>query len=112
LGEEKQQEGQGQGQEKEQEEHCQQKQDEKWQRVPPKDGEANKKKHNSRTYHWCKHHMTWGIHKEMDCHLYQEHVKQQNEGCNQVSAQAATATVSNSQWFNLIANMHRNMADE
>jgi len=39
-------------------------------------------------------------------------MKEQTEGCNQYAASAAAATVGNSQWNNLIANMHRNMADE
>ena len=89
-----------------------QKENEKWQRVPPKDGESHEKKHNDRTYHWCKHHMCWGNHKENDCLKGKERIKEQTEGRNQIAATAASATVINSDWANLIANMQRNMADE
>jgi hypothetical protein len=74
--------------------------------------ESHKKKHNNRTYHWCKHHMCWGNHKEKECLKGQERMKEQTEGRNQYAASAAAATVGNSHWNNLIANMHRNMADE
>jgi len=36
---------------------CKQKENEKWQCVPSKEGESHEKKHINRTYHWCRHHM-------------------------------------------------------
>ncbi len=51
---------------------CQQKQDEKWRKTPPKDGEPHKKSHNGRTFHWCKHYMAWGYHLEKECCMGQE----------------------------------------
>jgi hypothetical protein len=89
-----------------------QKKMEKWQRVPPKDGESHEKKHDNRTYYWCSHHMVWGNHSAKDCRMGQDHKKEQNEGCNTYAALAATTTVGKSQWAHLLANMHRNLADE
>jgi hypothetical protein len=63
-----------------------QKQDKKWKRVTPKEGKAHEKKHNNLIYHWCKHHMTWGNHKETDCCLGQECAKQHDKGCNKIAA--------------------------
>jgi hypothetical protein len=39
-----------------------QKRMEKWQCMPPKDGELHKKKHGNWIYHCCSHHMVWGNH--------------------------------------------------
>jgi hypothetical protein len=44
-----------------------QKKDENWKKTPPKEGEAHEKKVKGHTWHWCKHHMAWGNHKEGDC---------------------------------------------
>jgi hypothetical protein len=83
-----------------------QKQMEKWQHVPPKDGELHKKKHGDWIYHWCSHHMVWGNRSAKDCCMGQECKKEQNEGCNTHAALVATATVGESQWAHLLANMH------
>jgi hypothetical protein len=42
----------------------------------------------------------------------QDRKKEQNEGRNTYAALAAAATVGDSQWAHLLANMHRNLADE
>jgi hypothetical protein len=89
-----------------------QKKMEKWQRVPSKDGESHEKKHDNRTYYWCSHHMVWGNHSSKDCRMGQDHTKEQNEGRNTYAALAAAPTVGESQWAHLLANMHRNLADE
>ncbi len=70
------------------------------------------KKVKDRTYYWCKHHMCWGGHKEKECKKGMERTAQQNDGRSTYAASAASATVGNSDWNNLLANMHRNMADE
>jgi hypothetical protein len=57
-----------------------QKKDENWKKTPPKEGEAHKKKVKRRTWHWCKHHMAWGNHKESDCQLGKDRTNQQNSG--------------------------------
>ena len=80
-----------------------QKRIEKWQCVPPKDGELHEKKHDDWTYYWL-----WGNHFAKDCCIGQEHKKEQNEGCNRYAASAAAATVGKSQWAHLLANMHCN----
>jgi hypothetical protein len=56
--------------------------------------------------------MVWGNHKEKECLKGQECAKEQTEGRNQYAASTAAATVGNSHWNNLIANMHWNMVDE
>jgi hypothetical protein len=88
-----------------------QKKDENWKKTPPKEREAHEKKVKGRTWHWCKHHMAWGNHKESDCQLGKDHTNQQNGGINQVSAQATLATIFNSKWQALMANMARNLAN-
>lgn len=56
--------------------------------------------------------MCWGGHKEKECKKGMERTAQQNDGRSTYAASAASATVGNSDWNNLLANMHRNMADE
>ncbi len=87
---------------------------EKWQRVPPKDGESHKKKNSERIYHWCSHshHMVWGNHSVKDCCMGQECKKELNKGRNTYAASAAAATIGESQCAHLLANMHRNLADK
>jgi hypothetical protein len=46
-----------------------QKQEEAWKKTPPKDGEPKEKVSKGKTYHWCEHHMAWGIHSPKDCRL-------------------------------------------
>jgi hypothetical protein len=53
--------------------------------------------------------MAWGNHKEELCQLSNN---QQTSSLNQVSAQAALATIFNPKWQALMANMARNMADD
>jgi hypothetical protein len=40
-----------------------QKRDEAWKRVPPKENEKKEKQVGKYTYNWCKHLMTWAVHK-------------------------------------------------
>jgi hypothetical protein len=65
-----------------------------------------------RTWHWCKHHMARGNHKESDCRLGKDRTDQQNSGINQVAAQATSATILNPKWQALMANMACNMAND
>jgi hypothetical protein len=92
-----------------------QKKDEQWKKIPPKDGEPKEKKHGpkDRVFHWCHHHMAWGMHKPADCNVGKERAGgAPDAGRNAVAAQAASATVINPSWSALLANMERNMADE
>jgi hypothetical protein len=88
-----------------------QKEDENWKKTPPKEGEAHEKKVKGHTWRWCKHHMAWGNHKEENCRLGKDRTSQQNSGINQVAAQAALATILNSEWQALMVNMARNVAN-
>jgi hypothetical protein len=88
-----------------------QKRDDNWKKTPPKEGEAHEKRIKGRTWRWCKHHMAWGNHKEELCQLSNKRTNQQTNSLNQVAAQAASATILNSKWQALMANMARNMAN-
>jgi hypothetical protein len=46
-----------------------QKKDKAWKKEPPKDGEKHEKQVGKYTYHRCKHHMAWTVHKPADCFL-------------------------------------------
>ncbi len=46
-----------------------QKQDEAWMKIPPKQEERLTKKVGKKEWHWCKHHMAYTIHKPADCRL-------------------------------------------
>ncbi len=78
---------------------------------PSKGRGAHKKEVKGRTWHWCKHHMAWGNHKEENCQLGKDRTSQQKSDINQVAAQAASATIINSEWQALMANIARNMAN-
>jgi hypothetical protein len=57
--------------------------------------------------------MCWGGHKEKECKKGMERTAaQQNNSRSTSEASAASATAVNSDWSNLLANMHRNLADE
>jgi hypothetical protein len=75
-----------------------QKRDEMWKRVPPKDNEKKEKQVGKYTYNWCKHHMTWTVHKPSDCELGKKHKddqkKDHNKANSAVIASAATTTIS------------------
>ncbi len=73
-----------------------QKQMEKWQRMPPKDGKSHEKKHGDRIYRWCSHHMVWGNHSAKDCPMGQECKKEQNKGRITYAASAAAVTIGES----------------
>jgi hypothetical protein len=74
-----------------------QKKDEAWKKVPPKDGKPKKKEHGDLTFHWCKHHMAWTVYKPADCKLGKKREEEQkSSACAHpaiVSASAA-ATVN------------------
>jgi hypothetical protein len=89
-----------------------QKRDENWKKTPPKKGESHEKKIKGRTWQWWKHHMVWGNHKEELCRLGNKRTNQQTNGFNQVTAQAALATILNPKLQALMANMAHNMTDE
>jgi hypothetical protein len=46
-----------------------QKRDETWKQVPPKENEKKEKQVGKYTNNWCEHHMAWTVHKPFDCEL-------------------------------------------
>jgi hypothetical protein len=89
-----------------------QKREENWKKTSPKEGEVHEKEAKGHTWRWYKHHMVWGNHKEELCRLGNECTNQQTNGLNQVTAQVALATVLNTKWQALMANMAQNMAND
>jgi hypothetical protein len=78
-----------------------------------KEGKSQEKKVKDRTFYWCKHHMCWSGHKEKEYKKGMEHTAHQNKGRTMYAASVASATVGNSAWNNLLANMmHCNMGDK
>jgi hypothetical protein len=75
-----------------------QKRDETWKQVPPKENEKKEKQVGKYTYNWCKHHMAWTVHKPSDCELGKKHKDNQKKDRNKanpaVVTSAATATIS------------------
>jgi hypothetical protein len=39
-----------------------------WKKVPPNGDQAQEKKVDGKTYHWCPVHLAWTIHKPSECH--------------------------------------------
>jgi hypothetical protein len=56
-----------------------QKEDKAWKKVPPKSGDTKSKEMSKYTYHWCKHHMAWCMHKPSECHLGKEWKEEQQK---------------------------------
>ncbi len=54
-----------------------QKKDEMWKKKAPGPNDSKTKEVRNRTYHWCKHHMSWTMHKPTDCHLNPMHLEYQ-----------------------------------
>ncbi len=56
-----------------------QKEDEVWKKVPPKSRDKKSKEVGKYTYHWCKHHMAWCMHKPSECCLGKERKEEQKK---------------------------------
>ncbi len=85
-----------------------QKKDEAWKKEPPKDGEKCKKKVGKYTYHWCKHHMAWAVHKPAECLLGKQHKQDQRkkpQKANSATFAAAAAMAVNPQFTTLMASI-------
>ncbi len=85
-----------------------QKKDEAWKKEPPKDNEKHKKDVGKYTYHWCKHHMAWTVHKPANCLLGERHKEEQRKKphkANSGTFAAATATAVNPQFATLMASI-------
>jgi hypothetical protein len=78
------------------------KKDEAWKRVPPKDGEKHKKKHDKHTYYWCKHHTAWTMHSPKECCLGKE---QKGEKVSSATVAAAATTAVNPSYQALLCTL-------
>jgi hypothetical protein len=67
-----------------------QKEDKAWKKVPPKSGDKKSKEVGKYTYHWCKHHMAWCMHKSSECCLGKEQKEEQQKTKPAYTANSAT----------------------
>ena len=94
-----------------------QKQEEEWKKMPPKDGESKDKVSKGKTYHWCEHHMAWGIHSPKDCRLGNarkegDQASKKEDKPNSIAAAAAAATIACPSIASLISNFTLEDGDE
>ena len=84
-----------------------QKKDKAWKKVPPKDGEPKKKEHGDLTFNWCKHHMTWTVHKPADCKPGKKRAEEQKSSArvHSVIVAASAATTINPHFAALLATL-------
>jgi hypothetical protein len=74
----------------------------------PKDGEKREKEVGKYTYHWCKHHMAWTVHKLANCFLGKQHKQDQRkkpQKANSATFAAAAAMAMNPQFAALMASI-------
>ncbi len=84
-----------------------QKQEEQWMKTPPKDGDPKEKTHKGKAYHWCEHHMAWGMHSPKDCRLgasRKDGGSKKEDNPNSIVAAAAAATVACPSIVSIISN--------
>jgi hypothetical protein len=62
-----------------------QKRDETWRRVPPKEHKKKEKQVRKYTYNWCKQNMAWTVHKPSDCKLGKKHKDNQRKDRNKAN---------------------------
>lgn len=55
----------------------QQKEDEKWKKIPPKEGESSTKTVKGKPWTWCVHHMAWGNHSANECRMGKKRQQEQ-----------------------------------
>ena len=84
-----------------------QKKEEAWRRVPPKEGKAIEKIVKEKTYHWCKHHMAWGIHPPKDCCLGLSR-KDAQRAPQPMTAAAADATIASPSFAAFLSKLSNN----
>ncbi len=85
-----------------------QKKDEAWKKESPKDGEKWEKEVGKYTYHWCKHHMAWNMHKPANCLLGKQHKQDRRktpQKANSITFAAAAAMAVNPQFATLMASI-------
>ena len=81
-----------------------QNEDEKWKKIPPKQGEPHKKKVGEIEWTWCGEHMAWTLHSTADCRVRkarEEREKQEREKHEKEAvAREATVTQANTSQIN------------
>jgi hypothetical protein len=89
-----------------------QKNDEAWKKVPPKDGKKKTKDVKNYSYNWCKHHMSWIIQFPAECRLGKQHKEEQNKPkpsttvcANAATYAAATTTQVNPHFQAMLATL-------
>jgi hypothetical protein len=84
-----------------------QKRDEKWKQVPPKEHEKKEIQVGKYTYNWCEHHMAWMVHKPYDCKLGKKHKDDQRKDRNKANPAivASAATTINPCYAALLATL-------
>ncbi len=87
-----------------------QKEDEAWKKVPPKAGDKKSKEVGKYTYHLCKHHMAWRMHKLSECCLGKERKEEQQKTkpaytTNSATYAAATASMIDPHFQALLATI-------
>ncbi len=88
-----------------------QKKDEAWKKVPPKDGKKKVKEHDSRTYHWCIHHMAWTMHDPKECRLGNKQ-KGEEKVAKSATVAAAAVTSINPTYEALLSTLARMQEEE
>jgi hypothetical protein len=84
-----------------------QKKEEAWKRVPPKGGKAKEKIVKEKIYHWCEHHMAWGIRPPKDCRLGLSR-KDAQRTPQPMTAAAAVATIASSSFAAFLSKLSDN----
>jgi hypothetical protein len=84
-----------------------QKKEEVWKRVTSKESKAKEKIVKEKTYHWCEHHMAWGIHPPKDCCLELSR-KDDQRAPQPMTAAAAAATITNPSFAAFLSKLFNN----
>jgi hypothetical protein len=85
-----------------------QKRDETYKQVPPKENEKKEKQVGKYTYNWCKHHMAWTVHKPSDCELGKKHKDNQKKDRNKANSavvHSVAATTISPHYATLLATL-------
>jgi hypothetical protein len=84
-----------------------QKRDETWKQVPPKEHKKKEKQVGKYTHNRCKHHLAWMVHKPSDCKLGKKHKDNQRKDHNKANPAvvASAATTINPCYAALLATL-------
>lgn len=65
-----------------------------WKKIPPKSGQSQVLKRDSKTYYWCPEHLAWCIHKPNECHLKKEREANAKESEDKPAKEKGTSAVT------------------